>query len=712
MRTQLERFVVNRGWVVVLGVLALSACSSISPTPPLKNTPGQAVGQDNAAAQPVGFTLAWQSSNASSSDYTSVLAWSPDGTRLVFGGYLSAQVFNSRNGRSLQNLTDCPAYAPSGSGVTYWNSDGSLFACGSSIYSGDLTRKVRVLQNLDPSQVTDGPPFFFGHLRWRPGSNLLALNFFGDNFITQKVGVWDAATGLQVSTLLQRNPAGDLCAFDSSYAGCMQPGPSDQSVAPRWTPDGAAVLMDGQLHDPQTGQPLVGAASDGSRYAGNLSPDGAVRLVGTDVPGSLNSTLRFVNAATGQDLYTLPPDTLDYRNAIWSPDSRTLLVANFKTGQVLQVNPLAQTVSRTLPVPVEDCRSGKTNLGPALGGPALWTVSPDSKRLAVQYTLVHPQNYLCTNSLYRVWDLSTNTVLSVPGQTSLSHTAHVYSLAALPGGGVASGSRDGQVKLWTSSGETLLTTPGGSEVLYSVAFNPAGTRLATAGTDGTIRVWNYQAVSETASASLTLYQTLSGHTYTVRSLAYSPDGSRLASGSWDSSVRLWNPDTGEQTALLSGHTGYVNAVAYNPAGTVLASASNDGTVKLWNPSSATLTRTLGGHSDAVLSVAWSPDGTRLASGGATGDRSVKLWNAQTGTLERTLSGSYGAVRAVAWSPNGQTVYAVGDDTRLHAWNAATGEQVLEQSLSTVPLFSLALSPDGKTFYTGDAQGQVSAWSVQ
>ena len=53
-------------------------------------------------------------------------------------------------------------------------------------------------------------------------------------------------------------------------------------------------------------------------------------------------------------------------------------------------------------------------------------------------------------------------------------------------------------------------------------------------------------------------QTLEGHSGPIWSIAWSPDGSRLASGSLDSTVRIWDPATGQSVSTLStGSTSFV-----------------------------------------------------------------------------------------------------------------------------------------------------------
>ena len=93
-----------------------------------------------------------------------------------------------------------------------------------------------------------------------------------------------------------------------------------------------------------------------------------------------------------------------------------------------------------------------------------------------------------------------------------------------------------------ASGALLTDLPVGAMSDQVVAWHPDGERLAVAGSDPRIQIWNVAAKRKLA--------TLEGHVQQVTALTFHPDGDLLASHAWDGVLRLWDPPTGRPLLQL------------------------------------------------------------------------------------------------------------------------------------------------------------------
>ncbi len=241
--------------------------------------------------------------------------------------------------------------------------------------------------------------------------------------------------------------------------------------------------------------------------------------------------------------------------------------------------------------------------------------------------------------------------------------------------------------------------------VFDVSFSPAGEQpqgeghrqvaplLATAGGDGTVKLWS--------SAGVPL-RSLQGHRARVNRVSFSPDGQILASASDDTTVKLWRRD-GTFVRNLK-HSKPVTAVSFSSQGQMIASGSKDKTVKLWSRD-GTLLKVLN-HGDWVCDLSFSPDGQMIASAGR--DKTVKLWS-RDGKLLKILKGHNKSVLAVSFSPDGKTVASASEDKTVKLWNL-DGQLLTTLEGHTSKVKSVSFSPSGQIIASGSSDSTVRLWS--
>ncbi|KAJ7538934.1 hypothetical protein O6H91_11G068900 [Diphasiastrum complanatum] len=275
------------------------------------------------------------------------------------------------------------------------------------------------------------------------------------------------------------------------------------------------------------------------------------------------------------------------------------------------------------------------------------------------------------------------------------HTSEVFICAWSPTGSLlASGSGDSTARIWTipdgcSGSKTLNSAPKSlvlkhfkgkanekSKDVTTLDWNGEGTLLATGSYDGQARIWNKDGE---------LKNTLNKHKGPIFSLKWNKKGDCLLSGSVDKTAIVWDAKTGdvkqqfeyhaaptldvdwrnnnsfatcstdhmiyvcklgEQNPIksFSGHEDEVNAIKWDPTGMLLASCSDDHTAKIWSMKQEKCQHDFREHTKEIYTIKWSPTGpgtsnpnADLILASASFDATIKLWNIERGSLLYSLT---------------------------------------------------------------------------
>ena len=214
----------------------------------------------------------------------------------------------------------------------------------------------------------------------------------------------------------------------------------------------------------------------------------------------------------------------------------------------------------------------------------------------------------------RMWDCRTGQAIGSP---LLGHTNDVKSVCT-DGRRIISGSVDGTIRIWSCDTRQLIGTPiDAGRVVGAVVLSKDG-RIG-AGVDKNVCIFDIETRQQIVS--------MTGHTDYVWTVAFSPDGSRIASGSLDGTIRIWDVQTGSPMHRLDGHKNRVRSVAFSSDGQWIASGSDDKTVRVWNSQTGQPVRhPPTGHTDYVMGVSFSPHTLQLVS--ASIDRAICIWSVE------------------------------------------------------------------------------------
>ena len=249
--------------------------------------------------------------------------------------------------------------------------------------------------------------------------------------------------------------------------------------------------------------------------------------------------------------------------------------------------------------------------------------------------------------------------------------------------------------------------------INSLKISPAGSLLATASEDYTVKLWSLDDQQ--------VKKVFKGYEDGIAALAFSADEKWLAVSSYDFKVHLWK--TQEQGAArdFSTKNTFAQGLAFSPDGKLLAVSANEWkaslfSIQLWQVINAKLIHKVSGFQERLNGLTFSPQGDWLAVGSGDDitpaqERAIFLINTSSAKVAQKFSGHKGAVLQVAFSLQQPLLASASTDGTVRLWSVPSDDllAVLDHKSSVT---DVAFSSDGKLLLSSAKDGSVHLWGIK
>ncbi len=277
---------------------------------------------------------------------------------------------------------------------------------------------------------------------------------------------------------------------------------------------------------------------------------------------------------------------------------------------------------------------------------------------------------------------------------------------------LVTGGKDGRIRVFNAASLRLVhELRGHGSAIQSLQLN--GDLAASSSADQLIRLWNYRTGQES--------RPLGGHLSAVNAVAFSPDGTLLASAGSDGSIRVWEVAGGRLLKTLRpGFTDSVvnlatdqkleyNAIVFLPDGQQLAAGGTDRRITVWEWNSSRRVKTITGLTSALTALTLTPDKEWLVAGAEDG--AVKLYRVDGVGTSFDVANQSLPVHSFAFS-SGARHLAIGMvSSSVERLSAADGKTLRQFNGVGGDMHDVAFSPDGRTFVTGGDAYTPAVWEI-
>jgi len=281
---------------------------------------------------------------------------------------------------------------------------------------------------------------------------------------------------------------------------------------------------------------------------------------------------------------------------------------------------------------------------------------------------------------------------------------------------------------------------GHSGSVLDVSISPDGQLIASAGQDGTVKIWNRGGKLIYSFPKENIFEdaiTVASDWKPIYAVTFSPDGSVIALSEYESGqhirlidregnlIKTLDPYPPESSRAPIGYQD-TNTIAFSSNGTIIAN-NVGGKIKV---------KTIDGKLISVLSyddysggkqitnLSFSPDSQLIASSDVEG--TIRLWNLQ-GKLLKTLLHSevkkitenqsksfyteseYLQLSSVVFSPDNKIIATAGIDGWVKLWQS-NGQLIKQFKAHDSSINSINFSPDSVFFATASSDNTVKLWT--